>query len=113
MQSHDATGHQNPPFLVEKRQELQRELVNIPALARQTWGSPIEVKVIDLSRTGFRLFSMTSISLHHSLFIKLPCLELLEARVRWAEHDEYGCEFCHPLYPAVFDYVVDQTGSLH
>ncbi|GAA4034352.1 hypothetical protein GCM10022281_13070 [Sphingomonas rosea] len=37
------------------------------------------------------------------LFVQLPGLEAIEARVRWVEGYRAGVEFARPVHPAVFD----------
>ncbi len=40
------------------------------------------------------------------VFIKLPSLEYVPGVVRWVQDDNAGIEFSKPLYPAVFEHLL-------
>ena len=62
--------------------------------------------VVDLSPGGARLRANSLLRTGHSVWLKLPGLEAQETRVVWTIGFESGCEFVHPLHPAVFDALV-------
>lgn len=62
-------------------------------------------EVVDLSRTGCRLRTLDPLRVGHEVWIRLPMLEALPARVVWTRGFESGCAFVRPLHPAVFEIV--------
>jgi hypothetical protein len=63
------------------------------------------VELVDLSRTGVRIATMARLQPNERVWLKLPMLEPLEARIVWANGGEAGCEFLVPLHPAIFQVV--------
>ena len=61
------------------------------------------VELRDLSPGGARVLALSPLRVGHSIWLRLPGLEAQEARVVWTRGCESGCEFIHPLHPAVFD----------
>lgn len=51
----------------------------------------------DMSATGFRLTQLTSEPTGTSVWLRLPRLEPLAARIRWRRAGAVGCEFLSPL----------------
>lgn len=71
------------------------------------------VAVLDLSPGGARVRAMAPLRTGHAVWIRLPGIEPLEARVVWTRGFESGCEFAHPLHPAVFEALVaGRIGSI-
>lgn len=66
-------------------------------MARET------VEVIDISASGARVRALYPLRAGHSVWLRLPRLEAIEARVVWTRDCESGCEFVRPLHPAVFE----------
>lgn len=61
------------------------------------------VEVLDLSYTGARLRALAPLRVGHIVFLRIAHLQPVEARIMWTEGFDSGCEFAHPLHPAVFD----------
>ena len=61
------------------------------------------VEVLDLSFTGARLRAMAPLRVGHIVFLRIAHLQPVEARIMWTEGFDSGCEFAHPLHPAVFE----------
>lgn len=61
------------------------------------------VEVLDLSPVGARIRALAPLRAGHAVWLKLPGIEPLEARVAWTRGFESGCEFVRPLHSAVFD----------
>jgi hypothetical protein len=59
-------------------------------------------QLADLSRSGVRLKTTVKLHVDERVWLKLPMLEPLEARVIWVKGFEAGCQFLVPLHPAVF-----------
>lgn len=64
------------------------------------------VKVNNLSATGARIAVAQLLRTDDQIYLKLPGLEAIEARVVWVNSFEAGCEFVRPLHPATFEAVV-------
>ena len=71
----------------------------------------VQISVADLSTTGFRAFWPNKLRSNDVIWLRLPNLAPLEARVVWSNHKSVGCEFASPLHPAVLDAIVSKHGS--
>lgn len=63
----------------------------------------------DLSQGGFRIADLPDARAGMPLRIRMPGIEVLNARVCWVRDNVAGCEFEHPLYIAVFEHMVRQA----
>ena len=64
------------------------------------------VELRDFSPGGARVRALAPLRVGHAVWLKLPGLDAIEARVVWTEGFESGCEFASPLHEAVFDSLV-------
>lgn len=64
------------------------------------------VKVRDISRFGARIAGVYLVHADDRLFITLPGIAPIEARVAWVTEFEFGCEFAQPLNQAILDAIV-------
>lgn len=85
--------------------KAQRNAVQMVAELRLSVGQRFKVSVLDLSETGFRIETGNHIELGSKAFLAIPELNSLPAQIAWSEGTYYGCEFLHPLHPAVFDHI--------
>lgn len=69
-----------------------------------------EVKVINLSPSGFCAKTSYSATVDSRVWLTIPGLEQREARVIWEQDFVFGCEFARPLHPAVFDHLSQRFG---
>jgi PilZ domain len=83
-------------------------LSSTEARLRETAGSSWPVRLIDLSPRGFRAAWHYSLKAGDRVWLKIGDMEALCALVRWNREFEIGCEFEHPIHPAVFDHIVRQ-----
>jgi hypothetical protein len=83
-----------------------RSDVMLGAGLRQRGAHAVTVQVLDLSVTGFRAATHLELADGTDLWLKLPGLESLHARVIWMNGHLLGCEFVRPLHPAVLDMIV-------
>jgi hypothetical protein len=60
-----------------------------------------DAELFDLSSTGFRMNTFAKPAIGKHIWVNLPGLQPLEAIVRRADGNNYGCEFVHPLHPSV------------
>ena len=66
------------------------------------------VKVRDLSTLGARISGVFLVHVDDNIYLKLPMLEPIPARVAWADAFEFGCEFERPLSEVILAAI---TGS--
>ena len=78
-----------------------RAQVRARARFREVGCNPFEVELFDLSSTGFRMVTYGRPQIGTHIWVNLPGLQALEAVVRRAEGNDFGCEFVHPLHPSV------------
>lgn len=89
-----------------RERRAKRTKVALDAGLRQRGASGITVEMLDLSTHGFRARTHLLLEQGADIWLKLPGLEALHARVAWMEGTEIGCAFDQPLHPAVLDMVV-------
>lgn len=92
-----------PPGRKEERQHCE-----IGAGLRQRGASGVTVQIIDLSTQGFRASTHLELASGTDVWLKLPGLEALHARVAWTRGSSIGCQFVRPLHPAVLSMVVSR-----
>ena len=86
--------------------EFERGNVRIGAEIREKGAGKQRISVLDLSRSGFRMHCIFLISDDRTVFLTMPGLESMEARIAWHDDDYYGCEFRQRLHEAVYDHVI-------
>lgn len=79
----------------------ERAPVKARARYREPGLNPFDVELFDLSSTGFRMVTFFRPQLGKHIWVNLPGLQPLEAIVRRADGNDYGCEFVYPLHPSV------------
>jgi hypothetical protein len=89
----------------ENRRAL-RKGVKMRARLRDRGATRFEVDVVDLSLSGFRAETSFTMWPGTSVWLTMPGLASLEAKVAWRDGVTYGCAFAKPLHPAVFDHIV-------
>lgn len=108
-----ATNFEEPDWkrLINKRKS-RRDLVSIRADILVSLGPRFKVSVIDLSRTGFRMETGNIIVADTKVYLTMPTMQSLQARVAWQDAVYYGCEFSQPLHESIFDHIAKQYPSL-
>ena len=79
----------------------ERAPVTAHARFREPGLNPFNVELFDLSSTGFRMVTSFRPQIGKHIWVNLPGLQPLEAVVRRADGNNYGCEFVHPLHVSV------------
>ena len=79
----------------------ERAQVKANARFREAGFNPYDAELFDLSSTGFRMVTSFRPDIGKHIWVNLPGLQPLEAVVRRAEGNNYGCEFVYPLHPSV------------
>lgn len=99
------TGQLSTDPGLEGRRAARREVV-LGAGLRQRGAHAVTIQVLDLSTHGFRAATHLDLMIGSDVWLKMPGLESLHARVAWMQGHIMGCEFVRPLHPAVLDMVV-------
>jgi hypothetical protein len=86
--------------------QAERKHVEMGAGLRQRGASGVSVQILDLSTHGFRASTHLDLEKGADVWLKLPGLEALHARVAWMNGYLVGCEFVRPLHPAVLQMMV-------
>jgi hypothetical protein len=89
----------------EGRRATRTEVV-LGAGLRQRGAHAVTIQVMDLSTHGFRAATHLSLMTGSDVWLKMPGLESMHARVAWMNGHVMGCEFVRPLHPAVLDMIV-------
>lgn len=101
--AHLATAEPAAPASPRK---AERQHCQIGAGLRQRGASGVSVQIMDLSTHGFRAATHLDLQKGSDVWLKLPGLEALHARVKWMDGYLAGCEFVKPLHPAVLQMMV-------
>jgi hypothetical protein len=86
--------------------KAEREHVELGAGLRQRGASGVTVQIVDLSTHGFRASTHLDLPKGADVWLKLPGLEPLHAKVAWMNGHLVGCAFEKPLHPAVLQMMV-------
>ncbi len=93
--------------------EHDRGDVQIYADIREQGAGKHKVNIIDLSRSGFRVYSLTYIKVDKKVFLTIPGYAPQEARIAWHNGDLYGCQFAGSLHIAIYEHIIKQFPSLN
>lgn len=93
------------PHPAEDGRTTMRRDVGVDAKARDRNGSRYKIRVVDLSRTGFKAECVHIIRPGAMIWLSIPGLQSLEAEVAWQRGEFVGAAFHQPLHPAVFDHI--------
>jgi hypothetical protein len=75
----------------------ERRAAEAPSTMRTDGRDPIDVVVLDISRSGVRIVSDAELSVGQEITIGLAGAGVTRAFVAWARDGEYGCEFERPI----------------
>lgn len=67
------------------------------------------VQVFDISREGCKIEFVERPRLDETVWVKFEGLEAVEATVCWIDGFSVGVEFIRPIYPAVFELLVQRV----
>lgn len=95
----------------QETRRAERAGVAVGAGLRQRGAHAVTVQVLDLSTTGFRAATHLQLLEGSDVWLKMPGLESLHARVVWMRGHLLGCEFVRPLHPAVMAMLVKNSGG--
>lgn len=93
----------------------ERKSARVPLKAevqlRRSGQSNYLVNVHDISREGCKLEFVERPRLDETVWVKFEGLDAIEAMVCWLKGSDAGIEFARPIYPAVFDVLVQRLRS--
>lgn len=95
---------------VEKPRKVSRVPLQKDLAVRQTGRRARVLEVSDLSRFGCCVTFEDQPFEGEWVWVTLPGLEPVEARIRWVENRRAGVEFVHPLHDAVFNLLLIRWG---
>ncbi len=93
-------------LVADSRRSSDRETVTSEIFVRQSNTQLFRTLLSDLSVTGFKMQSCTSLDENKLVFVTIPGLQTLGAHIRWVHYEDFGCEFTAPLHPAVLAHIV-------
>jgi hypothetical protein len=95
----------------QKGRRAPRRAVKLDAGLRQRGATGVSVQIMDLSTEGFRVGSHLNLAPGTDVWIRLPGLEAVQARVMWCERNLLGCAFQHALHPAVLEMIIARNAA--
>ncbi len=75
----------------------ERRAAEAPSTMRADGGTPHDVVVLDISRSGVRILSDAELSVGQEISIGLAGAGVTRAFISWARDGEYGCAFERPI----------------
>ncbi len=77
----------------------ERRSTDAPSTMRADNGAPVDVLVLDISRSGVRIVTDAPLQIGQEISIGLAGAGVTRAYVAWARGGEYGCAFERPMAP--------------
>lgn len=81
------------------------------ARMRNRTAAKFDIRVLDMSVSGFRAEAHYGLDVGDHVWITLPGLQGLEANIAWRRKDVIGGRFSQPLHPAVLDHLIRHRGG--
>lgn len=91
------------------RSDLPRASVSLLCEIRQGTRPWSLVRLEDISQQGFRVSCSPSCIPDRPLRLRMPGLQILNAKICWHRDKTLGCEFAQPLHIAVFENIVGKA----
>ncbi|MCT2558609.1 PilZ domain-containing protein [Tsuneonella sp. YG55] len=98
------------PADVEQREDIRAPL-EVAISVRERGGHKMPATMLDLSCAGCRIKGAPLTRGTEDIWVRIPGLESLPARICWAEEGANGLEFERKLHPAVFQRMIAILGS--
>ena len=83
----------------KEARSARRRPTGAASTMRTDGGEPVDVIVLDLSRSGVRILSDATLEVGQEISIGLAGAGSTRAYVTWARGGEYGCAFERPIAP--------------
>lgn len=94
-----------------KSRNAERVPLTLAAGLRQRGAASVTVGILDLSTHGFRMDTHLNMPIGTPIWLRLPGLEAIPAKVAWVQGPCAGCAFDRPLHPAVLAMIVQRSGG--
>ncbi|HWI87302.1 MAG TPA: PilZ domain-containing protein, partial [Sphingomonas sp.] len=78
---------------------VERRPTAAASTMRLDGGDPLDVIVLDISRSGVRIFTDADLAIGQEISIGLSGAGVTRAFVAWRSDDQYGCAFERPITP--------------
>jgi len=101
----DAEPLDRPRRSVVGLRRYERTMVALTCHLRVGGGTWRPASLVDLSCSGFRIAWMPSCGPGKPLWVRIPGLEAMPAKIRWQDLGGVGCQFDRPLSPAVVEHL--------
>ena len=83
----------------KETRKARRRTAKAPSTMRADGREPVDVVVLDISRSGVRILTDADLSVGQEISIGLAGAGVTRAFVTWARDGEYGCAFERPIAP--------------
>ncbi len=83
-----------------------RRTVSLPAHLRDAEQSRFDLEMTDVSAVGFRATTPFALEPEAAVWLTLPGLAPIEAKVTRRQAGQYACVFTRPLHPRVLEHLV-------
>jgi hypothetical protein len=87
------------PGNISEARTAERRATDAPSTMRADGGAPVDVVVLDISRSGIRIQTDADLGIGQEISIGLAGAGVTRAYVAWARRNEYGCAFERPMAP--------------
>ena len=101
-----AAQHQDEDLHPRKAERMPLQAI---ASLRRSGYNKVSVNLLDLSTSGFKIETFGGITVGAPVWVTLPGLAAIEAKVVWSRWDQVGCEFATPLHPAILEAIVRRS----
>ena len=101
----------NAPLAPPKERNAERVPIAMTAALRQRGAAQVSVGILDLSTHGFRIDTHLNMPVGTAIWLRLPSLEAVPAKIVWVHGHCAGCAFDRPLHPAVLEMIVRRSGG--
>lgn len=99
-------GFDTPIASRDDNRRQPRLPVILRAHLRNRTAAKFDIRILDMSVTGFRAEAHYGLDVGDLVWVTLPGLQGLEANVAWRRKDIIGGHFRQPLHPAVLDHLI-------
>lgn len=96
---------------MEQPRRANRVPLNCEIEFRRHADTRYPVDLIDFSPQGCCIAPPVRVDVGESVWLRIPGMETIHAKVAWTEQWKIGLEFDTPFHPAVFDNVVKRLGG--
>lgn len=95
----------------QDRRITDRAPIDISVDFRRAGRTPFKVRLVDLSRTGCHVETVSKVPSGDHIWITLPGLAPLQGIVRWSNASGFGVQWEAPMHESIFDYFLQRHPS--